>query len=170
MAQTVSPIARVTEVATTATMRIPALVAQATAVSMLATVVFRAAKLVASSVGSGLYRLSTELYTSNAPNALQTGVLAFGEKTYFFEFLGTLKMFDNIPTSVLLTRSIAVCFWSTLMLEVAFYACGKPSPVYNQVLSVTRISIKDTSFIRDAREFAYDKGWLNRPAAKTDQG
>ena len=148
-------------------MRIPSLVQQMGAISMIGVVVFRGAKLVG---GSQLYNGIHSLYQSTTNAGIKTFVEGCANKTYFFEALDTFDMMEKYPTRVLLIKGLAALFWSTVALEICHYLCGKPSGAYNAFLFPTRFTLSENSFLHDLKEFvadpkeyAYTNGWMQRP-------
>ncbi|MCB1117155.1 MAG: hypothetical protein KDK50_01090 [Chlamydiia bacterium] len=141
----------VRDFALTGCLRIPALVAQASAASMVGVVVFRGLKMVGSAFISP--EAIAQFYARVVPSAVQATLNVAGERSLLFTALDTFSMLDKYSTQQLLITASATLVWSALVLEGCHYLCGKPSPLYNQVLSVTRLEVKDTSLIEDAKTY-----------------
>ncbi len=142
-------VGTVRDFALTGCVRIPALVAQASAASMVGIAVFRGLKLIGSAFISP--EAIANFYARLVPNAMQATLSVAGKRTLLFTALDTFSMFDKVPTKQLLVVATATMVWSTLVLEGCHYFCGRPSRLYNKVLFATRLKVKWTSLTQDIK-------------------
>lgn len=140
----------VRDFALTGCVRIPAFVAQASAASMIGVAVFRGLQIVGSAFVSP--ETIARFYTRVVPDGVQATLTVAGERTLLFTALDTFSLLDKVPTKQLLITAAATLVWSTLVLEGCYYLCGKPSPMYNRVLSFTRLQVKETSLVQDIKK------------------